>query len=519
MSGATVALWVLAILLWVAAAIWLYSPYPARPYDVVDFFDYLPILRTSTSAVDAISDLIRYYAQQGRFNPAAFASIGIKWSLFGEDMLGWQVFRFMEMVLLSWLTFALLRRLGLSALGAIGGSLIFLASPPASAGWMRMNTAEPSGAILLVILMILMLRWTDRDVPRWGLAAIAMSAIGVGFLKEFLLVSVVVPAIVLALLTAPSDSRFPRSLFRSRRLLFVGIGGLLVAVPVLIVAFNAPVDAYSRKFATGSLSPGSVLLPAIATLFPFAPADPDGGAPLLLAVSCYVLLLVSGWGLVLQRKNRSRGSLLLFALGIGLPVSGAIAYAGWPTYALMYALPFQVGTAILVGTAITAVERYSPRSRPFVIASGVLILTMMASAAQRYSRFVSRSLTMTRDLAVYVGTLDPSHPVRFEACPGLRTELWSNYGRIVSRYAASLDLPHPPVLDSPCGIDDSVDIGRTGTRRIVLSDAPVRDISLSARRKYSYVSLDWRTLRLGRTPSSFQWRTPPASDVARLRVP
>ncbi len=181
---------------------------------------------------------------------------------------------------------------------------------------------------------------------------------------------------------------------------------------------------------------------------------------------------------------------------MGLPFSGALAYAAWPTYALMYALPFQVGTAVLVATSITAIERYVPRARPMILASGALILIMMVTAAHRYARFVDRSLTMTRELAVYLGSLDPVVPVRFEACPGLQTDLWSNYGEIVGRYATSLNLAHPRVLDAPCSLRDSVAVGDTHTPRVVLSDTLVAQAIPFRHRRYSWTTIDWRAMRV-----------------------
>ncbi len=274
----------MALLGFLVLAIWLYTPYAARPYDVMDFFEYLPILRGSASSLDAVTTMTSYYAEQGRFNPAAFAGVGLKWHLFGEDMLGWQILRFAQMTIVSGLTFALLRRLELGRLGALGGALIYFASPPAAVVWMRMNTGEPSGTILLLIFMLLMLRWSDQTVPLWGLVTIVVTVVGLGLFKEFLLVALVVPGVVLTLLTSPGNPISLRTLYRSRRLLAAGLGGLLVALPVILVVVNAPPTAYSRGFGEGSFSAASVLLPALATLFPFAPADGEGGALLLRAV-------------------------------------------------------------------------------------------------------------------------------------------------------------------------------------------------------------------------------------------
>jgi hypothetical protein len=490
--------WLAAAALWVGMALWMYTPFRARPYDVVDFFDFLPLLRESTSLLDAFGELTAHYAQQGRFNVGVFAILSVKWALFGENMLGWQLFRFAEMCLLGWLVFRLLRTLRASYFGAFAASVLVLASPSARVSWMKMSVAEPTGTILLLVLMLLMLRESDRLVS-WGRLLLAgLLVLTLGLVKELFLASVIVPAIVISLLTRPPRERHLGTLIRSRRLWVIGIACVLVAIPVLFIAGAAPTTAYSRRYGVESMSAASILMPLITTLFPFAPSPKDNSLPLLVAVCCYVVLLVAGWGLLLRKDNRTSDTLLLFALGVGLPLSGAMIYAPWPTYALMYALPFQVGTAVLVGHTITALQRYVPRSVSPTVIGGIAVAAIMTTAAHGYARFIDRSLRMSRDLAVYVGRLEPTSAVRLEVCPGLSRDQWADYGQIVRRYSTSLGLRAPQVIDAECSDARAAITHPDPTPRIVMSDGPLQDRSGVRGFVYEYGSLDWAGMRLQR---------------------
>jgi hypothetical protein len=489
------ALVVLATTLWVVLALWLYTPFSPRPYDVVDFFDFLPVLRGSSSFIEAFTGLTSLYAAQGRFNVVGLALLGFKWELFGENMIGWQLFRFAEMCLVCLLLYWVLRELRASRLGAFLATLVFLASPPAAVNWMKLTAAEPVGTLLVLVVMLLLLRSTDASATVPVLIGLAVVTLCIGLVKELLLAAVVVPALVIRQLTSAPDARGVRAVIRSSRLLAIAIGACIAAVPVLVVAVNAARGAYVSGYGLHSIDAGTAFMPLVATFLPFAPDDGIVAPLLLAAVALFVLVIVGGWGLLLAPRQRTRERGLLLALGILLPVSGAIMYAPWPAYALMYALPFQIGTAVLLSHAVMACTA-SRTARGALSIALALPAALMVTHAQQYSRFIDRSLHMSRDLATYLGTLHTDRPIRLEVCPGLRPSRWAGYGRILVRYAASLGAPAPDVQEDQCSPPAvSQPFAQASTPRIVLSDARSPDATATGSRTYSYRIMDWAAMR------------------------
>lgn len=496
------------VILWLATAIWLYTPFSARPYDILDFANFLPILRTSTSVVDGVADLTTYYAQNhGRFNVGAFSLLSLKWSIFGENMLGWQLFRFAEMCGLAALLYVVLRRIGVSYAAAFAATVVMLASPSAAANWMIMSVAEPPGTVCLLILMLLMARQSARGSTPLFLLAVGGLTVIIGLFKEMLLATVLVPGIVLTLRSQPAGHRRVRDLLRSQPLWATCIAGILVAIPILWIALGAPATSYSRKFGAQTTALNA-LMPALAILIPFAPGDPSAGVPLLLAVCAYVVILVAGWGLLLRMDRRTNDTVFLLTLGLGLPLSGVLAYAPWPSFSLIYALPFQIGTAILVGLAVTEIGKRSPASAPLLLVSGVLVAAVMIGSAHHYARFRTVSLQMSRDLASYIGTLDPNKDVHFEVC-GPPPERWENYGLIMTLYATSRGLSHPTMVDAPChGDGGDEDADRLGGH-VILSNEPL-SAGQHGTLSYTFTTMDWSSMSTRRHSLVLTMRNLPA---------
>lgn len=470
--------------------LWLYTPWSARPYDVVDFFDFLPPLRASTSFGDAFSRLTALYADQGRLNVVGYALISIKWSLFGEEMLGWQLVRFAEMCLACLLLYRVLCALRASRTGAFVATGLFVASPSAATNWLRLTAGEAAGSLLILVLMLLLLRSTDRTATLPTLVLLAVTTLAIGLVKELLLSAVIVPAIVLRQLTEARSDRGLRSVLRSTRLWAVASGGIIASVPVLYVALRAPGGSYAGRYGFEAVDAATTLMPLVVTLVPFAADDGFTGPAMAAAAILFLLVLVIGWGVLLSPGNRTGERALLFGLGIGLPLSGALIYAPWPAYALMYALPFQIGTAVLLAFAITAVHR--SRATAWALSVALLLpLAVMVSYAQNYSRFIDRSLRMTRDLAAHIGSLPPDRPIRLEICPELRPARWAGYGSILVRYAESLGRTAPPIHAGDC----SIPLTAASPARIALSDTPVTGADLARSHAYEYRTMDWVRLR------------------------
>src|SRR5262245_24793317 len=78
----------------IGLACFLYQPTRHRPFDILDFSEFLPILTTHHSLPDQFVALCRYYLHdQGRTNVLPYAAITLKWGLFRDDVVAWQVLR------------------------------------------------------------------------------------------------------------------------------------------------------------------------------------------------------------------------------------------------------------------------------------------------------------------------------------------------------------------------------------------------------------------------------------------
>lgn len=482
-----------AMIVWVAVAFWLYDPLRPRAYEVADFPEFLPVIRESTSFLDAVANLTRYYLPHGRLNLVAFSILSFKWHTFGESMALWQLVRLVEMALLSWLVFVLVRRLGAMKLGAWAAVAIFLASPAAALSWIRMSIAEPPGTILLILLCLLLLGLPRRLGARTRLVLLGLIVVLIGLTKEVLLITVPVATLTLLAREAAGKGAL-RRMMSDARLWAVVAGGTLVIIPLGIAASQS--QGYSGLFGAVPITPANFFFPLLAGLMPFAPATTPPSVVDLLAIALYFSGIILTWGFALRKGAQGSGR-PLFALGIGLPIAGAAIYTLWPSYRLFYALPFQVGTAVLVSFAVGWVSRASRLARAAGIASLVIIAVPMLTFAHAYVSLTNASREMTRDTAIWLGGLPPTAHARFEVC-GLPIDHFAHYGSELRRYAASLDLEPPEVTDVPCGGDASREQPQSPAWRVVLSDRSIPDSRNAASRAYTHVTLNLTRFRVQR---------------------
>ncbi|MCR4342156.1 MAG: hypothetical protein NUW01_19945, partial [Gemmatimonadaceae bacterium] len=66
-----------------AAALGIYAPIFAAPWDVYDYADFLPLLVASSTFGEAFQAVSTFYAGHGRFQPLTHGLIALSWSLFG----------------------------------------------------------------------------------------------------------------------------------------------------------------------------------------------------------------------------------------------------------------------------------------------------------------------------------------------------------------------------------------------------------------------------------------------------
>jgi hypothetical protein len=478
--------------MWVVFAAVLYQPLLNRPYEVQDFPDLLLLMRQGTSAFDTVGILFDYMISNGRLNLVVALQLVLKWKAFGEAMPLWHLARACEMALLAALTFRLLRRLGCSQAGALVASTIFLVSPAAALSWTRMIIGEPIGAIVLVLLCLLLQAPLPQRLPPSRFVALSLMVILLGLVKEVFLVAV--PVVTFALIGFEARGRPSLSLFlRDSRVHAVVVGGVLVVIPVVVVALSAPPQAYSGHFGVASISAANFLMPLLGTLLPFGLTSSPLSSIELLAIALYVAGMVGSWGMALKDKAfAGRWWLLLF--GFGLPVVGALVYTPWAKYRLYHALPFQLGTALLVAIAVTRLLEGVRYVRVAAFAAFAFIAAPMLAFASGWISFQDASRDLTRDTAVWLGRLPPSAAATLEVC-GLPVHHFSGYEHFLPSYALSLGLTTPSVRPRPCDGEGRRDPGTSDAWRIMLSDSePLRSAG-AVSTVYQHTDFDLRMLR------------------------
>jgi hypothetical protein len=480
------------VLVWLATAWWLYRPTFPRPYETADFPDFLAILRASRSPFDAFRDLVAYYLPHGRLNLGAFALMTGKWYIFGEDMVFWRLLRVGEMCLLAWLLYLFLRRVGVGPFGAYAATWLMLASPPAAMNWWRMSVAEPPATTLLLVLCLLLLGYPRRLRETTRLSLIALVVIAIGLTKEAILAAVPLPAVLLPLVARPDRPSW-RAVFSSARTWTVVAAGFVVCVPLVVVAVGADTAGYSGLMGDLGMTPASFFMPLLASVLPFAPLGDAMSLVDILALIVYVGVLAAGWG-ALMRTRESKPRWVLF-LAIGWPMAGAVVYALWPYYRLFYALPFQLGTAVLVGLAVTHLVRIMPSLKATLYGALTIVAVPMLTFAHWYSRYSDASVYLTHATARELGEAGSGVRVTMEVCEMKLQGHWETYGPYLERYTRSLGLAAPSVSEVACQARAPAPLP-PGHWRMVLSShtSPGAEQALVA--AYTHRSFDWRRWRV-----------------------
>src|SRR5690349_18124474 len=76
----------------------IYLPFASRVFDVWDFGEFIPLLRSNPTFLTQLQALFRYYVEdQGRLNVVPYFFIVAKWFFFGWHVPLWQTARFLQM--------------------------------------------------------------------------------------------------------------------------------------------------------------------------------------------------------------------------------------------------------------------------------------------------------------------------------------------------------------------------------------------------------------------------------------
>ena len=436
----------------VCAAWILYRPLNVRPFDYIDFPENIVLLQSGHSITDRFTIVLHSYEQHGRWNPVAIALLAVQWSLFGWWTPGWQLFRYVVMAMTTVFGYSLYRKLDLLPIGSFAAATLLVTSPAASQGWLRLSTAEPVGVLLVVAACHYALRsYGDKEARRasWTVAVLLLLAT---WEKEMIAAAFVLPAILL--LAVRTDGTLGRP--RRGRIAFL-VPSLIAIVaagfPILLTLANSPANSFASAYGSVRPSAVSVIGSVLVSLLPFTPVSAEGGSRFGV-VLVFVGLLVLGWRSLFQPSTRTVHLRQLLLLGLVTPLVGALAYSLWPFYVFVYALPFVVGGALVLGGAVTSLTMSRPSWRLIgTIAFAVVVWTSFATAFNETQRTLATQAVVAETVT------------RISAMPNVDSVLVAvaddqfaasgTFSPRLSLYARALRIPWPAVRDVRCATDST----------------------------------------------------------------
>ena len=346
-------------------ALWLYEPLTPSFFESIDLSGYIPIIRAH-DPVDAFLVIQRGDWVAGRFAPLSYVGMVGKYFLFGERTVWWQLFTALQMLVNCALCYVMLRRLGADVAGSCAGTLVLFIGCSASYAWVRVHYGEAIALHFLLPALILAAGYRDSPRPFARGAAICALLAGVVLTKEPIIA--VVPGVFLvAACVQRREWRLP-ALDRRVVGLAVAIAAtcIVLLVPILLARAGARAGGYGANYNPARLSLKALLYYQHFMLFPTS-------ITIRRPIPDVAFLVVVGTGLRLYWQRIDRRALLVFLVtALSFPVIGALVHSPWPTAYAHYPLPFQVGSALLLAYAVSALAMPgSRRVRVIATVAGV----------------------------------------------------------------------------------------------------------------------------------------------------
>lgn len=436
-----------------AAAAWvvlLYRPWYPAPFSVLDFTEFLPLLRRHATFGARLSALLEYYASQGRFNVLQYVGLVAKWSWLGNDPVAWQVIRVCQMLAIVVGAAALLRRLGVGSTAAASGGALFLISTAGISAFTRLTMGEPLGVCFILAAALLASNY--QETTHWiaYTLAIAAAIAGTVLAKEMLVLAV--PFVVLLACCYRGGGRWSVRPQNSRR------NGMLVAAVCVTVAFLAVPIVYTLRhsrlgsfgsgYGRGGVSPGRVIDGFARFALPFASIHMSTGRALLVPANVvYVVLIATGLGASIRRGSFQPLPWIAAAL---LPVCAALLYAPWLASEDFYALPCLIGDALLLGLAIDALAGVGRQYVPTLLILGGYAFLSASEQAYNSAQLQWAIRVVDGEIARLLALTPPQRSAALARPVGtfsrFRESQWLTRGPSLSRYAAAASGHRVPVL-------------------------------------------------------------------------
>jgi hypothetical protein len=494
---------------WTLWAWALYRPWVQRPFDILDFSEFLPLLRQHESTVDRLAAFVSYYAAQGRVNVLQYVAIVAKWAMFGWDSRGWQLTRFVLMVFIVIGVYAVLRRLRVTATAAAIGASLYVCGQAASQGWMRLTMGEPLGFLFLILAAIVAAGYQSSRRPTASALLISF-LVALALLSKEMLVAGIPFVLAIACCRRPDGSFGVIGVTRRNAILvsLLAIGSAAILLPIAVVALSTRGTSFTSSYGTTSPSIWRFLGSILVTALPGFPTQSEHVSILILPANLlFLAVLVVGYQRSFLRGAPDRDDLWVrTVIALSLPVSGAILYQPWPYFLRFYAIPFALGLVFILAAGVSLAERHSRRSATLAYAGCAGIFFFCSVSAYQEARTAEAKQYVNARLSQVLTTLPPWQPV-VVAVRQAPPQAWQGPGATLRRYtlatsALTVGADLPPVTDSVCARTPEEMTSRLRDTTLIsygelcgLLAHPTRRIS----QRFSF--FDWRTLSI--RPDSF----------------
>jgi len=325
-------------------------------------------------------------------------------------------------------------------------------------------------------------------------AVIAVLGVLVVLTKEILVVAFVLPLYLLMTVRSNGLLESPRIDRSNRAVLAAAVAALgLALIPSIWAFLHAPASSYGRGFGAASVSLFELLGMSLAGLIPFVPTS--GAIGMLVVNVGYWGLLLAGLPLTLLTANGRRHTGWLLMLAILLPVVCGLVYLPWPSFQVVYAVPFLFGESLLVAIAMTNLERRGKPAAAFAVIAWCMVLAYSIPESVSNARRFDTIQVVTGELLEKLSTARDIDSVLVVG-PETVYDQRALFGPRLSLYAKARGLSIPPTKDVSCEVGERAAASASQVlvvwSTLMCGGTPVQGEAI----RRLYPRLDWSAMRL-----------------------
>jgi hypothetical protein len=409
-------------------ALLIYTPWARVPFTMLDYSEFLPLLRRSNSFMDGLGNLVSYYRSHGRTSYLAYAQLAANWTLFGARPVAWNMMVFSYMFAAAAAAWFLLVRLGCRYLTATAAASLLIAATPAIPGWQR-PSGEPLALLFFCSALLLAHSYSTARQWRTRCVLLLFALLAIGLSKDLLAPIAAVPVIVACFWE--DGLRWPR---RSPRNVALLSGAVLIAAALAFIIVSAQLgrapNAYTSGYRLANVSPEWVVTVYLLMLLPATSAFT---VPQMVANVALITACVLGWT-VRAEQTPGRSRLVRLVSLLGFVLLGALLYAPVAWFSPLYGLPFFLGTVALLAGALARAAQGPHAVRWLVRAAAAIAILIAAGVAFNQSRFEVAERRLDGRISNVLRSA-PNLDSVLIAVPAVNPWRWAQQSAVLVRYA------------------------------------------------------------------------------------